>query len=48
MTAVLLPAGHDADAFRNLALEIFPINISQQIHMVLFGINLRFGGGSGF
>jgi len=28
--------------------QIFPINISQKIHMVLFGVNLRFGGGSGF
>ena len=28
--------------------QIFPINISQKIHTVLFGINLRFGGGNGF
>jgi outer membrane immunogenic protein len=27
---------------------VFPINISQKIHTVLFGVNLRFGGGSGF
>jgi opacity protein-like surface antigen len=28
--------------------RVFPIDISQRIHMVLFGINLRFGGGNGF
>jgi hypothetical protein len=28
--------------------QVFPINISQKIHTVLFGANLRFGGGSGF
>ncbi len=28
--------------------QVFPIDISQSIHTVLFGINLRFGNGPGY
>jgi outer membrane immunogenic protein len=27
---------------------VFPINVSQKVHTVLFGVNLRFGGGTGY